>query len=88
MCGRWSANVRFTPSWCTLTTCESANPRQGWRFTGLLVDDLLLAYPSHRTETLMPFSDDELAEILGLTPDQAARVPTSFWVAAREFLAS
>lgn len=36
----------------------------------------------------MPFSDDELAEILGLTPDQAARVPTSFWVAAREFLAS
>lgn len=49
---------------------------------------MLLAYPSHRPETLMPFSDDELAELLGLTPDQAARRTPEFWDAVREFLAA
>lgn len=34
----------------------------------------------------MLITDDELAELLGLTPEQAARIPAEFWAAAREFL--
>lgn len=48
----------------------------------------LPAYSLATLEPRMPFSDDELAELLGLTPDQAARCSAEFWAAAREFLAS
>lgn len=63
---------------------------------GLALHGLLLAWttpsvplaPPEMPVPAVPLPDDELAALLGLTPDQAARVPQSFWDAARELLAS
>ena len=65
---------------------KAPTPWPGLTLAGLLVW-MLLAYPSHRPEIPMLLSDAELADLLGLTPAQAARVPAEFWDAAREFLA-